>query len=139
MALLDFLRYPHINELCQALHQRRISTFWSPTPLGGAKHGGGPAQPGHVVQRQLYVYIDAATKVGVCFARGVCGLNSSALPGYLWCETNKLLQEFWKRFLACLAALQGKGQRTVYRLTLIKSWDMKEVKEYVKLREVMKR
>jgi len=39
--------------------------------------------------------------------------------------------------LACLTALKGKGQRTVYRLTLVKNWNMEEVEEYVKLLEVM--
>lgn len=46
------------------------------------------------------------------------------------------LQDFWERFLACLKALKGKGQRTVYRLTLVKSWNMEEVEDYIKLLEV---
>jgi len=47
-----------------------------------------------------------------------------------------MLQDFWERFLACLKALKGKGQRTVYRLTLVKSWNMEEVEDYIKLLEV---
>ena len=34
---------------------------------------------------------------------------------------------------ASLAALRDKGQRTVYRLTLVKTWNMEEVDEYCKL------
>ena len=32
------------------------------------------------------------------------------------------------RFLYCLKALKEKRQRTVYRLTLVKSWNMSEVR-----------
>jgi hypothetical protein len=38
-----------------------------------------------------------------------------------------LFADFWERFLACLDALRLKGQRTVYRLTLVKSYNMEEV------------
>ena len=47
-----------------------------------------------------------------------------------------LFADFWERFLACLTALREKRQRTVYRLTLVKSWNMEEVENYVSLIEV---
>jgi len=65
-----------------------------------------------------YVSIDAATKES---------LKAVDRP---------LFKDFWERFLACLAALKAKGQRTVYRLTLVKSWNMTEVDEYVKLLDI---
>lgn len=44
-----------------------------------------------------------------------------------------LFQDFWERFLASLDALRQKGQRTVYRLTLVKEWNMQEVENYCEL------
>ena len=44
-----------------------------------------------------------------------------------------LFKDFWERFLACLHQLRDKRQRTVYRLTLVKAWNMEEVEAYVKL------
>ena len=38
--------------------------------------------------------------------------------------------------MACLVALKGKGQRTVYRLTLVKKWNMEEVEQYAELLEI---
>lgn len=37
------------------------------------------------------------------------------------------VQDFWERYLRCLELLKTKGQRTVYRLTLVKKWNMTEV------------
>ncbi len=38
-----------------------------------------------------------------------------------------------ERFLACLSSLKDKRQRTVYRLTLVKGWNMSEVQQYARL------
>lgn len=38
-----------------------------------------------------------------------------------------LFPDYWERFLACIDELSKKGQRTVFRLTLIKGWNMEEV------------
>ena len=64
---------------------------------------------------QLYVSIDAATKES---------LKAIDRP---------LFKDFWERFLASLDQLRKKGQRTVYRLTLVKDWNVEEVDEYVEL------
>ena len=47
-----------------------------------------------------------------------------------------LFKDFWERFLASLQAMKDKKQRTVYRLTLVKSWNMEEADGYVKLIEM---
>ena len=51
---------------------------------------------------QLYVSVDAATKERLKII------------------DRPLFADYWDRFLACLRALRDKGQRTVYRLTLLK-------------------
>ena len=44
-----------------------------------------------------------------------------------------LLLDFWERFLDSLRALSAKGQRTVYRLTLVKAWNVEELVSYADL------
>ena len=44
-----------------------------------------------------------------------------------------LFQDFWQRFLDSMDALKIKKQRTVYRLTLVKTWNMQEVADYAAL------
>jgi len=44
-----------------------------------------------------------------------------------------LFSDFWERFLACIDSLSQKGQRTVFRLTLVKGWNMEELKNYAEL------
>lgn len=44
-----------------------------------------------------------------------------------------LFKDFWQRFLDSLTALSDKGQRTVYRLTLVKSWNADELEGYARL------
>lgn len=46
-----------------------------------------------------------------------------------------LFSDFWERFLACIEALSNKGQRTVFRLTLVKDWNMEEIMNYAELIE----
>ena len=38
--------------------------------------------------------------------------------------------DFWERFLHSVDALRDKGQRTVFRLTLVKEWNMDEMNGY---------
>ena len=64
---------------------------------------------------QLYVSVDASTKES---------LKKIDRP---------LFKDFWPRFLDSLEALGQKGQRTVYRLTLVKSWNTDEIKNYADL------
>jgi tRNA wybutosine-synthesizing protein 1 len=64
---------------------------------------------------QLYVSVDASTK---------SSLRKIDRP---------LFKDFWERFIDSLKALSEKGQRTVYRLTLVKSWNVDEIVDYAKL------
>ena len=102
------IMYPRINELLGELHQRRISTFL----VTNAQF---PEQIERLVPvTQLYVSIDAATKESLrAVDRPLQGLLG-ALP--------RLPHQ-----------LRDKRQRTVYRLTLVKAWNMEEVEAYVKL------
>jgi hypothetical protein len=49
------------------------------------------------------------------------------------CDARPLFKDFWERFLWSLEQLRVKGQRTVYRLTLVKQWNMEEIDNYVNL------
>jgi len=69
---------------------------------------------------QLYVSVDASTKDS---------LKKIDRP---------LFKDFWERFTESLKALGEKGQRTVYRLTLVKGWNAKEMDNYAKLVELGK-
>ena len=64
---------------------------------------------------QLYVSVDASTKDS---------LKKIDRP---------LFKDFWERFLDSLKALSVKGQRTVYRLTLVKAFNTEEIESYAKL------
>lgn len=66
---------------------------------------------------QLYISVDAATKES---------LKRIDRP---------LFADFWERFLSCIDALSKKGQRTVFRLTLVKDWNMEEILNYAELIE----
>lgn len=103
------IMYPEINTLVKELHNRRISTFL----VTNAQF------PERITNlepiTQLYVSVDAATKEK---------LKAIDRP---------LFSDFWERFIDSLKALKGKGQRTVYRLTLVKGWNTEEVKAYAEL------
>lgn len=64
---------------------------------------------------QLYVSVDASTKDS---------LKKIDRP---------LFKDFWERFIQSLKALAEKGQRTVYRLTLVKAWNVEEIQNYAEL------
>jgi wyosine [tRNA(Phe)-imidazoG37] synthetase (radical SAM superfamily) len=64
---------------------------------------------------QLYVSVDAATKDS---------LKKIDRP---------LFKDFWERYLDSLRAMRDKGQRTVYRLTLVKAWNTEELDNYAQL------
>jgi tRNA wybutosine-synthesizing protein 1 len=106
--------YPHINELVNIMHRNRISTFL----VCNAQH---PAQLAALVPvTQLYVSIDASNKDS---------LRKIDRP---------LHRDFWERFCACLDILRNRRfeQRTVFRLTLVKGFNMaEEVKGYADLVE----
>ncbi|NWZ87655.1 TYW1 synthase, partial [Poecile atricapillus] len=103
------IMYPHINRLVRLLHQHGISTFLVTN-----------AQFPEEIRKlepvtQLYVSVDASTKES---------LRRIDRP---------LFKDFWQRFLDSLKALAEKQQRTVYRLTLVKAWNVDELKAYADL------
>lgn len=103
------IMYPRINEMLKLLHQQRISTFL----VTNAQFPDRIKQLDPVTQ--LYVSIDAAT------------------PESLKAVDRPLFKDFWQRFLDSLRALKAKRQRTVYRLTLVKGWNMAQIRDYAKL------
>ncbi|CAG0901152.1 unnamed protein product [Darwinula stevensoni] len=123
------IMYPHIDAFLRLLHRRRISSFlvtnaqfpqpmrWVPGPRKtdslclSVKTESRELSP----VTQLYVSVDAATKER---------LKSIDRP---------LFRDFWERFLECLEVLKDKGQRTVYRLTLVKGWNDEEIEAYARL------
>ncbi|KAF3038013.1 hypothetical protein E8E11_001131 [Didymella keratinophila] len=106
--------YPHINDLLRIMHENRISTFL----VCNAQH---PAQLASLIPvTQLYVSIDASNKES---------LRKVDRP---------LHRDYWERFCACLDILRTRRfeQRTVFRLTLVKGFNMEEeVKGYADLVE----
>ena len=66
---------------------------------------------------QLYVSVDASTRDS---------LKAIDRP---------LFKDFWERFMESLEELKRKEQRTVYRMTLVKSWNMDEAEGYAELIE----
>jgi tRNA wybutosine-synthesizing protein 1 len=101
--------YPKINTLVEMLHNRGMSTFL----VTNAQF---PDSIRTLVPvTQLYVSIDASTKES---------LKKIDRP---------LFRDFWPRFISSLEALSEKGQRTVYRLTLVKEWNTSELEAYASL------
>ena len=99
--------YPHINEFVDLLHGERISSFL----VCNAQH---PQQLNDLKRvTQLYVSIDASNKDS---------LRKIDRP---------LHRDFWERFQSCLDILKQKRfvQRTVFRLTLVKSFNVEDEAE----------
>jgi len=106
------IMYPEINKFVRLLHSEGISSFLvTNAQFPEAIRDMEPCT-------QLYVSIDASTKDS---------LKKIDRP---------LFKDFWERFLASLAELKNKGQRTVYRLTLVKGWNAEEMDNYAKLVEI---
>lgn len=103
------IMYPYINDLLTLLHRHQISTYM----VTNAQFPDRIAQL--IPVTQLYVSVDAATK--------------SALKKV----DRPLFKDYWERFLASLEALRAKGQRTVYRLTLVAAYNMENLREYAEL------
>ncbi|NXE15663.1 TYW1 synthase, partial [Lophotis ruficrista] len=103
------IMYPQINRFVKLLHQRGISSFL----VTNAQF---PDEIRNLEPvTQLYVSVDASTKES---------LRRIDRP---------LFRDFWQRFLDSLKALSEKQQRTVYRLTLVKAWNVDELKAYADL------
>ncbi|SJK85769.1 S-adenosyl-L-methionine-dependent tRNA 4-demethylwyosine synthase [Babesia microti strain RI] len=96
------IMYPHINQLIDILHTRQISTFLVtnaqfPDLLNTLKK-----------VTQLYLSIDAFDKES---------LKKIDRP---------LFSDFWQRFQQSISILATRGERTVFRLTLVKQFNMTE-------------
>ncbi|KAF4103996.1 S-adenosyl-L-methionine-dependent tRNA 4-demethylwyosine synthase TYW1 [Onychostoma macrolepis] len=103
------IMYPEINSFLRLLHQQKISSFL----VTNAQF---PEEIRSLVPvTQLYVSVDASTKDS---------LKKIDRP---------LFKDFWQRFMDSLRALGEKQQRTVYRLTLVKAWNVDELKAYADL------
>ncbi|XP_052611537.1 S-adenosyl-L-methionine-dependent tRNA 4-demethylwyosine synthase TYW1 isoform X1 [Peromyscus californicus insignis] len=103
------IMYPEINRLLKLLHQHGISSFL----VTNAQF---PEEIRNLTPvTQLYVSVDASTKDS---------LKKIDRP---------LFKDFWQRFLDSLKALAAKQQRTVYRLTLVKCWNVDELRAYAEL------
>ncbi|CAK6444625.1 unnamed protein product [Pipistrellus nathusii] len=103
------IMYPEINRFLKLLHECKISSFLVtnaqfPVEIRNLK----PVT-------QLYVSVDASSKDS---------LKRIDRP---------LFKDFWQRFLGSLKALAAKQQRTVYRLTLVKAWNVDELQAYAEL------
>ena len=96
------IMYPQINELISELHKKRISTFL----VTNAQFPGAIDTLSPVTQ--LYVSVDAAT------------------PESLKKTDRPLFADFWDRYIDSFKAIGKKCQRTVYRLTLVKEYNMAE-------------
>lgn len=108
------IMYPEIRRLVRLLHDRQVSTFLvTNAQFPDAIQSLGPVT-------QLYVSVDAS--------------NKEALKRI----DRPLFSDFWQRFQDSLRALADKGQRTVYRLTLVKEWNMEEMQGYASLVELGK-
>nr|CAD7401642.1 unnamed protein product [Timema cristinae] len=108
------IMYPEINKFVRLLHQKEISSFL----VTNAQFPDAIREMSPVTQ--LYVSVDASTKDS---------LKKIDRP---------LFRDFWERFVDSLKALSEKGQRTVYRLTLVKAWNVDELENYAKLVEIGK-
>jgi len=103
------IMYPQINKFVKLLHNQEISSFLvTNAQFPEAIRDMDPCT-------QLYVSIDASTKES---------LKKIDRP---------LFKDYWERFIQSLKELAHKGQRTVYRLTLVKGWNAEEMDNYAAL------
>ncbi|XP_036897624.1 S-adenosyl-L-methionine-dependent tRNA 4-demethylwyosine synthase TYW1 isoform X2 [Sturnira hondurensis] len=103
------IMYPEINRFLKLLHRCKISSFL----VTNAQF---PMEIRNLTPvTQLYVSVDASTRDS---------LKKIDRP---------LFKDFWQRFLDSLKALAAKQQRTVYRLTLVKAWNVDELQAYAEL------
>ncbi|CCH45653.1 tRNA wybutosine-synthesizing protein [Wickerhamomyces ciferrii] len=105
--------YPYINDFVGMLHEREISSFL----VCNAQHPD-QLEALHKVT-QLYVSIDAPTK------------------NELKKVDRPLFKDYWERLIKCLDILRTSQahQRTVFRLTLVKGFNMSEAEAYADLVE----
>lgn len=104
------IMYPEINKVLELLHDQQISSFLvTNAQFPDQIKTLGPCT-------QLYTSIDAATKEELLRV------------------DRPLNEDFYERFLASIDNLRGvQFSRSVFRLTLVKSFNMTETAEYAKL------
>ncbi|GIX65818.1 S-adenosyl-L-methionine-dependent tRNA 4-demethylwyosine synthase [Babesia caballi] len=101
------IMYPQINDLLLELHKRNISSFL----VTNAQF---PKEMEHLRQvTQLYVSIDAADEAS---------LKRIDRP---------LFRDFWVRFQRCIQLLKNRKERTVFRLTLVKHFNISEQRDEI--------
>lgn len=105
--------YPYISEFVKMLHEKEISSFL----VCNAQHPDNLEALTKVTQ--LYVSIDAPTK---------SELKKVDRP---------LFKDYWERLIRCLDILRTTQahQRTVFRLTLVKGFNMNEINGYADMVE----
>ncbi|CAL9734280.1 S-adenosyl-L-methionine-dependent tRNA 4-demethylwyosine synthase [Monosporozyma servazzii] len=103
--------YPYISKFIELLHQKDITSFL----VCNAQHPESLRTIGRVTQ--LYVSIDASTKQE---------LKKVDRPLY---------KDFWERMMECLDIIRTvqSHQRTVFRLTLVKGFNMGDISSYADL------
>lgn len=103
--------YPYISKFIELLHQKDITSFL----VCNAQHPESLRSIGRVTQ--LYVSIDASTK---------SELKKVDRPLY---------KDFWERMMECLDIIRTvqSHQRTVFRLTLVKGFNMGDISSYADL------
>ena len=127
------IMYPEINKFLRMLHDRKISSFLVTN-----------AQFPEAIRQlepctQLYVSVDASTKdslkrIDRPLFKGILIFTWWFCLDHEFTSITEL--DFWERFLDSLRALSDKGQRTVYRLTLVKAWNVEELESYAQLVEL---
>jgi tRNA wybutosine-synthesizing protein 1 len=101
--------YPEINEMVSELHSQNISTFM----VTNAQF---PDRIRQLVPvTQMYLSIDAATEAS---------LQAIDRP---------VFEDFWARYLDSVDALAERKERTVFRLTLVRQYNMTDVENYAGL------
>ncbi|GAB66817.1 hypothetical protein PCYB_101670, partial [Plasmodium cynomolgi strain B] len=107
------IMYPDINKLIDELHSKNVSTF-----LVTNAQFPNELQKLHKVT-QLYLSIDAP--------------NEEALKNI----DRPLFKDFWDRYIRCIKILKKRKERTVFRFTLVKEYNMmsEEILSYSKLIE----
>ncbi len=103
------ITYPMINQLLEAFHKRKISTFL----VTNSQFPDQIEKINHITQ--LYLSIDAPNK------ELMKKIDRPMFP------------DFWERMLACLDLLKTRKYRTCIRLTLIKDENMTDLQGYADL------
>ncbi|CRH00414.1 tRNA-YW synthesizing protein, putative [Plasmodium relictum] len=107
------IMYPDINKLIDELHKKNISTFL----VTNAQFPDALKNLHKVTQ--LYLSIDAP--------------NKEALKNI----DRPLFKDYWERYIKCIKLLKNRKERTVFRFTLVKEYNMMvdEISSYAKLIE----